>query len=149
METHSLTSVAFYCVSPVASLGRVIGSNLDMYSVRSNHNTAALTAEQHETNLEVTMTRKQIEEMNPFSKQADELLEKSIALDRAAKPGDTYVDPVWGVVQVSSEPKNLDAAREAIERKDRVCFDVCAEHGQIFNNVKHTDWFVEAVAEAL
>jgi hypothetical protein len=45
--------------------------------------------------------------------------------------------------------KRRKAAKEAIERKDRVCFDVCAEHGQIFGNVKHTDWFVEAVAEAL
>jgi hypothetical protein len=50
---------------------------------------------------------------------------------------------------IGAEESKLKAAREAIERKDRVCFDVCAEHGQIFGNVKHTDWFVEAVAEAL
>jgi hypothetical protein len=43
----------------------------------------------------------------------------------------------------------LNAAREAIERKDAVCFVVAAEHGQIFANVKHMTWFAEAVAEAL
>ena len=50
---------------------------------------------------------------------------------------------------ISVEESKLKAAREAIERKDVVCFDVCAEHGQIFGNVKHTTWFLEAVAEAL
>jgi len=43
----------------------------------------------------------------------------------------------------------LAAALEAIEREDVVCFDVAAEHGQIFGNVKDMRWFVEAVAEAL
>lgn len=43
----------------------------------------------------------------------------------------------------------LKAAREAIEREDQVCFDVCADRCQIFGNVKNTAWFVEAVAEAL
>jgi hypothetical protein len=41
------------------------------------------------------------------------------------------------------------AAREAIEREDTVCFDVAAEHGQIFGNVKGMKWFVDAVAESL
>ena len=44
---------------------------------------------------------------------------------------------------------SLTAALEAIEREDVVCFDVAAAHGQIFGNVKHMDWFVEAVADAL
>jgi hypothetical protein len=43
----------------------------------------------------------------------------------------------------------IKAARKAIEREDDVCFDVAAEHGQIFGNVKHMKWFAEAVAEAL
>ena len=43
----------------------------------------------------------------------------------------------------------LAAALEAIEREDQVCFDVCAEHGQMFGNVKGTRWLAEAVAEAL
>ena len=41
--------------------------------------------------------------MNPFSKKADELLEKSVELDNAAKPGDTYTDPVWGEISVPPE----------------------------------------------
>ena len=44
---------------------------------------------------------------------------------------------------------SLTAALEAIEREDVVCFDVAAEHGQIFGNVKHMKWFAEAVSEAL
>lgn len=43
----------------------------------------------------------------------------------------------------------LKAAREAIEREDQVCFDVCADRCQIFGNVKHMTWFVEAVAQEL
>ena len=44
---------------------------------------------------------------------------------------------------------SLTAARKAIHNEEQVCFDVAAEHGQIFGNVKHMTWFVEAVAEAL
>jgi hypothetical protein len=47
----------------------------------------------------------------------------------------------------ASDP--LTAALAAIEREDQVCFDVCAEHGQMFGNVKGTRWLAEAVAEAL
>jgi hypothetical protein len=49
----------------------------------------------------------------------------------------------------SAKAKALSAAQEAIEREDTVCFDVAAEHGQIFGNVKGMKWFVDAVAEAL
>ena len=49
----------------------------------------------------------------------------------------------------SAKAKALSAAQEAIEREDTVCFDVAAEHGQIFLNVKHMRWFVDAVADAL
>ena len=40
-------------------------------------------------------------------------------------------------------------AREAIEREDVICFDICANCGQIFGNVKHMRWFVRAVADEL
>ena len=40
-------------------------------------------------------------------------------------------------------------ALAAIDREDTVCFDVAAEHGQMFLNVKHMKWFVDTVAEAL
>ena len=43
----------------------------------------------------------------------------------------------------------LSRASEAIEDADMVCFDVAAEHGQMFGNVKHMTWFVEAVADEL
>ena len=51
----------------------------------------------------------------------------------------------------TDKPKRnvLNAAREAIDNEEQVCFDVAAEHGQIFANVKHMTWFVDAVAEAL
>jgi hypothetical protein len=40
-------------------------------------------------------------------------------------------------------------AEQAIESEDDVCFDVAANHGQIFGNVKHTYWFLDAVAQEL
>lgn len=40
-------------------------------------------------------------------------------------------------------------ALRAIETEKSICFDVAAEHGQIFSNVCGMRWFVEAVAEAL
>jgi hypothetical protein len=43
----------------------------------------------------------------------------------------------------------LQAAKEAIKREDDVCFDVAAEHGQQFANVRHMTWYVEAVAAEL
>lgn len=44
---------------------------------------------------------------------------------------------------------DIDAAKEAIERGDDICYDVATNAGQIFDNVKHMKWFVEAVAEEL
>jgi hypothetical protein len=40
-------------------------------------------------------------------------------------------------------------AAEAIDREARVCFDVAADCGQMFGNVKHMTWFHRAVAEEL
>jgi len=40
-------------------------------------------------------------------------------------------------------------AQQAIDNEDEVCFDVAAEFGQMFANVKHMSWFVEAVAQEL
>ena len=51
--------------------------------------------------------------------------------------------------QTTAPINPIAAALEAIEREDQVCFDVAAEHGQMFLNVKHMTWFVDAVAEAL
>jgi hypothetical protein len=45
--------------------------------------------------------------------------------------------------------KRRKAAKEAIENEEQVCFVIAAEHGQIFGNVKHMTWFVDAVAQAL
>lgn len=42
-----------------------------------------------------------------------------------------------------------DTAKGAIERGDQICYDVAATYGQIFENVKHMDWFHKAVAEWL
>ncbi len=48
-----------------------------------------------------------------------------------------------------STPNPIAEALAAIEREYTVCFDVAAEHGQMFLNVKHMKWFVDAVADAL
>jgi len=45
--------------------------------------------------------------------------------------------------------KAIDKAERAIERGDARCFDLAAEKGQIFDNVKHMKWFVQLVAEEL
>jgi hypothetical protein len=44
---------------------------------------------------------------------------------------------------------DLSNAQAAIDRKDEICYDIAANEGQIFDNVKHMRWFVEAVAEEL
>ena len=36
-----------------------------------------------------------------------------------------------------------------IESRSVTAHDVAAEHGQIFDNVKHMDWFINAVAERI
>lgn len=41
------------------------------------------------------------------------------------------------------------AAKNQIERRSKLCFDVAANMGQIFDNVKHMQWFVDAVADEL
>lgn len=36
-----------------------------------------------------------------------------------------------------------------IESEDDICYDVAADQGQKFHNVKHMEWFVDAVMEEL
>jgi hypothetical protein len=43
----------------------------------------------------------------------------------------------------------FDRADRAIERGETIACDVAVEHCQIFDNVKHLDWFRRAVAKAL
>lgn len=40
----------------------------------------------------------------------------------------------------------IDKAKRAIAREDIRCFDVADGVGQMFHNVKHMRWFIEAVA---
>lgn len=42
-----------------------------------------------------------------FSKKGDELLEQSIKLEEVRKPGEMYLDPVWGLVQVPYDDLEL------------------------------------------
>lgn len=37
---------------------------------------------------------------------------------------------------------------ELIEDEDDLCYDVAAEHGQLFDNVKHMKWYRQALLEA-
>lgn len=53
------------------------------------------------------------------------------------------------VHQFQDYQARIDRARQAIENEEEICYDVAAENGQIFDNVKHMKWFVEAVAEEL
>lgn len=41
------------------------------------------------------------------------------------------------------------AAMEAIANQETICFDVAAEYGQMFANVSHMTWFIEAVADEI
>jgi hypothetical protein len=47
------------------------------------------------------------------------------------------------------DSKYIEKAIEAIENDDQIIHDVAADKGQIIGNVKHTDWFVEAVAASI
>ena len=40
-------------------------------------------------------------------------------------------------------------AQQAIDNEEELCFDIAANLGQIFSNVKHMAWFVDAVAQEL
>lgn len=40
-------------------------------------------------------------------------------------------------------------ARQLIESRSPIAYDVAASHGQIFSNVKHMDWFIDAVKDVL
>lgn len=40
-------------------------------------------------------------------------------------------------------------AERAIEQRKHVCFDICAETSQIFDNVSHMRWFLLAVMDEL
>ena len=50
---------------------------------------------------------------------------------------------------MSTQPNWTKRALRAIEQEATVCYDVAAEHGQMFENVRHMRWFVQAVAHAL
>ena len=43
----------------------------------------------------------------------------------------------------------MQAAQELIDAEDEFVFDVAANHGQIFEYVRHMSWFIKAVAEML
>ena len=43
----------------------------------------------------------------------------------------------------------IQRARRAIERDEAFIYDVAAEHCQIVGNMRHTRWFVRAVANWL
>jgi hypothetical protein len=49
----------------------------------------------------------------------------------------------------ASEDDYVTKARQAIERGDSIAYDVALNEGQIFDNVKHMRWFIEAVADEL
>ena len=42
-----------------------------------------------------------------------------------------------------------EQAREAIRCNMQTIHDVASEHGQVLDDVKHTRWFLEAVADKL
>ena len=42
-----------------------------------------------------------------------------------------------------------ESAKAAIEAGDDVAYDVASENGQMFDNVKHMQWFIEAVAREM
>jgi len=46
-------------------------------------------------------------------------------------------------------PRAIAQAQAAIDRDDRIIYDVAATYGQIVENVRHMPWFVNAVAQEL
>lgn len=47
----------------------------------------------------------------------------------------------------AASPEALMLAQELIDNEDPLVFDICSNHGQIFGNVRHMRWLLEAVAE--
>lgn len=45
--------------------------------------------------------------------------------------------------------KQVQKAKKLIEAEDSLCYDIASSYGQIFDNVKHMAWFINAVAEGL
>jgi len=43
----------------------------------------------------------------------------------------------------------MEEANEAIERGDAIVYDTASDSGQIVGNVKHMEWFRQAVARAI
>lgn len=60
------------------------------------------------------------------------------------------VTPLMGFLRSRIEMNNLkEKAQRAIDHRDSVCFAICAECSQIFDNVKHMRWFLKAVMREL
>ena len=87
------------------------------------------------------------------NKKAPTVNEPTTAPD--AEPADDYAMQAANSALVDLEV-NKDAenpfrvqAKAAIARGDTVCHDVARSQGQIYDNVKHMPWFIDAVAEEL
>ncbi len=94
-----------------------------------------------------------------LSGAAPEAHDAPATVDRKVAVGEMSegVDPMLidSVNEETAQMEDQDAAsyrqraEEAIENDEDVIYDVAANVGQIVGNVKHMDWFVEAVAQAL
>lgn len=87
------------------------------------------------------------------NKKAPTVNEPTTAPD--AEPADDYAMQAANSALVDLEV-NKDVenpfrvqAKAAIARGDTVCHDVARSQGQIYDNVKHMPWFIDAVAEEL
>lgn len=68
-----------------------------------------------------------------------------------------YVNPIGSdkydnggsIPSYDDKSPRLKKALELIDKEDDLVYDVASEHGQIFDNIKHTSWFINEVANRL
>ena len=89
----------------------------------------------------------------PEAHDAPAPVDKKVAVGEMSEGMDPAL--IEGINEETAQMEDNDAAsyrqraEEAIENEDDVIYDVAANSGQMVGNVKHMDWFVEAVAQAL
>jgi len=77
---------------------------------------------------------------NPWAAEIDAVGTDNGSISEAPKPEEDFTEP-----GISEE--TLQLAQKLIDDGDEICYDVAANQGQMFDNVKHMRWFVKAVAE--
>ena len=87
------------------------------------------------------------EDSMPHADESENTKESSWRVD--SKMADFVQEVVGDMDNDHPSPEAIEQARRAIDNEDTIIYDVAANLGQHVDNVKHMDWFLEAVAHAI